>query len=341
MLRFSKHAGIFLIVTLLSIMATACQVTEPPVVVTEMAVPTVVALTNTPTAVPTSTEILVQEAATSVFPTTTPTQLPEPTAVQSTPTPRSTETEPSAEIFQERESFSPDGQWRAYALLTFVEEGGGVVGYQTDLTVSTLEGDISWLAYTGLQGVGMGYDVPTVVLWSSDGRSLFFTLRASPDGCSTFAGQFDSGLYQLDLASGEVKQHDVSGALSPDGTTVAHLVWEPVPAVALYDLATKTTTTIVWDASLERGNTAMNLVWSPDSQAIALEHSSSFCFDGDYSLLHLDLTTEEQMMLLWQEPHSFFIAEWPSANEIYLQDRSHEGQKWSLDVNTSELTRID
>ena len=85
----------------------------------------------------------------------------------------------------------------------------------------------------------------------------------------------------------------------------------------------------------------MNLVWSPDSRAIALEHSSTFCFEGDYSLIHLDLTTEEQTTLIWQEPHSFFIAAWPNANEIYLQDRSHEGQKWSLNVATGERTRIE
>ncbi len=356
-----KHIRLFFVISFLGLISTACQVTEPAIVVTETAVPDVAAATTSPTAVPTETAIPVAETATEIPPTITPTSTTIPavetatryfptatsaalsssTAVPPTPTPIPTETEPTVEILQEQESLSPDGQWRAHTLLTFVEEDGQVVGYQTDLTVSMLEGDISWLAYSTLQGTGMGYDVPTVVLWSEDGRSLFFTLRATPDGCSTFVGQFDSGLYQLDLANGEVEQHDVSGALSPDGTTVAHLVWEPVPAVALVDLDSQTTTTIAWEVALERGNSALNLVWSPDSQAIALEHSSTFCFEGDYSLIHLDLATAEQTTLIWQEPHSFFIAEWPNVNDIYLQDRSQEGQKWSLNVSTGERTRID
>lgn len=336
-----KCVRLLLVIPFLVIIAAGCQVSEPAATNSETAVSTSAAATNTPTIMPTNSPTPIVATATEIAPTLTATPLPTPTAVQPSATPVPTETEPAARIFQERESFSPDGQWRAYTLLTFVEEDGHVVGYQTELTVSELAGDISWVAYSTLQGAGMGFDVPTVVLWSEDGRSLFFTLRASPDGCSTFVGQFDSGLYQLDLANGEVKQHDVSGAISPDGTTVAHLVWEPVPAVALYDLASQITTTITWDVVLERGNAAMNLVWSPDSQAIALEHSSTFCFEGDYSLIHLDLATAEQTKLIWQEPQSFFIVEWPSANEIHLQDRAHEGQKWSLNVNTGERTRIE
>lgn len=341
MFNLSKHVCLLSIILFFGFIGAACQVTDASVLVTETAVPIVAAATNTPTLTPTNTAIPIVATATESPPTIVPTQVPSPTAVQPVPTLSPTEPEPSVKTFQEQESLSPDGQWRAHTLLTFVEEDGQVEGYQTDLTVSTLDGDASWLAYSTLQGAGMGYDVPTVVLWSGDGRSLFFTLRASPDGCSTFIGQFDSGLYQLDLTSGEVKQLEVGGALSPDGLTVAYLVWEPVPAVALYNLASQTTTTIAWEVALERGNIALNLVWSPDSQAIALEHSSTFCFDGDYSLFHLDLTTEEQTTLIWQEPHSFFIAEWPSANVIYLQDQSNEGQKWSLNVTTGERTRIE
>lgn len=341
MFILSKHVCVLCIILFFGFIGAACQVTESSVLVTETAVLVTAAATNTPTLTPRNTAIPIVATATESPPTIVPTHLPSPTAVQPSPTPRPTETEPSVKTFQERESLSPDGQWRAHTLLTFVEEDGQVVGYQTDLMVSTLEGDASWLAYSTLQGAGMGYDVPTVVLWSEDGRSLFFTLRATPDGCSTFVGQFDSGLHQLDLTNGEVKKLDVGGAISPDGTTVAHLVREPVPAVALYELASQTITTIVWDVLLESGNSAMNLVWSPDSQAIALEHSSTFCFEGDYSLIHLDLTTGEQTTLIWQELLSFFIAEWPSANEIYLQDRSQEGQKWSLNVRTGERTRTE
>lgn len=296
MLSFSKHAGQFLVISFLSFMIAACQVTEPSNTITATPGILAEATTNSPPNTPTRTAIPARETATNVSPTTTPihlpspatppTNLPTPTAVPPTPTQLPIETESPVKIFQERESLSPDGKWRAHTLLTFVEESGYVEGYQTDLTVNMLEGDISWLAYSTLQGAGMGYDVPNVVLWSNDGRSLFFTLRATPDGCSGFVGQFNSGLYQLDLASGEVNRLEVSGAISPDGTTIAYLVWEPVAAVQLYDLASQTTTTIAWEVALERRNTALNLVWSSDSQAIALEYAASFCLEGGYSLIH-------------------------------------------------------
>ncbi|MAT96324.1 MAG: hypothetical protein CL608_04205 [Anaerolineaceae bacterium] len=330
-----KCVRLLLVIPFLVIIAAGCQVTEPAATNLETAV------SATPTIMPTNSPTPLVATATEIPPTLTATPLPTPTAVQPTPTLVPTETEPAAKIFQERESFSPDGQWRAYTLLTFVEEDGQVVGYQTELTVSELAGDISWVAYSTLQGAGMGFDVPTVVLWSEDGRSLFFTLRATPDGCGGFVGQFDSGLYRLDLASGAVERLEVSGALSPDGMTVAQLVWEPALAVALYDLASQTTTTIAWDVAWERGNGAVNLVWSPDSQAIALEYAATFCLEGGYSLIYLDLTTGEQKTLIWQEPQPMFIVAWPDAGEIHLQEPTSQGQKWSVNVNTGERTKIE
>ncbi len=332
-----KRARKLFVISCLGIIAVACQVTEPSVAVTETAVPIVA--TDTPTNMATPTAAIATEVSPTITATATP--FPTLTAVQPSPTSLPTKTEPTAKIFQERESFSPDGKWRAYTLLTYVEEDGHVVGYQTDLTVSEVAGDVSWQAYSTLQGAGMGFDVPTVVLWSEDGRSLFFTLRATPDGCGGFVGQFDSGLYRLDLTSGAVQQLEVSGALSPDGMTVAQLVWEPALAVTLYDLAGQTTATIAWDVALQRGDGAVNLVWSPDSQAIALEHAATFCLEGGYSLIHLDLATEEQTTLIWQEPQPMFIVAWPNANEIHLQEPTSQGQKCSVNVNTGERTRID
>ncbi|MCA9955896.1 MAG: hypothetical protein KC434_14300 [Anaerolineales bacterium] len=331
--RYSRLI-IFLILSFL-VTLVACQVVEQTV-----HEPTAVPPTST--AMPTSTAVpTLVPTITAVPPTPTATNRPPaPTAV-SIATSTAVATESAEDVFQDRLSISPDGRWQAQTLLTFVEEGGFVQGYQTDLTVTALDGTASWVAYSTLQGAGLGYDVPTVVLWSNDNQSLFFTLSATPDGCGYLLSTYHSGLYKLDLANGKVEKLEVGGALSPDGKMVASMVWEPEIGVEIYNLADQTATTFAWDTVLERGNTALNLVWAPDSQAIALEFAPGSCEETDYSLIVLDLLTDEKATLVWHEPQLFSIVEWATVSEIYLRDQANPQQTWLLDVNSGELTRVD
>lgn len=326
---------LFVILSLLFMTLPACQVAAPPtpepsITASATAVPPTVTALASSTAVPTA-----MPTRTAVSPTPTATNRPP------TPTAVPVATETAENVFQELISLSPDGRWQAHTLLTFVEEGGSVQGYQTDLTVTSLDGSVSWVAYSALQGAGLGYEVPRVVLWSNDNQSLFFTLSATPDGCGYLLGTYHSGLYKLDLANGEVEKLEVSGAISPDGTMVAHMVWEPEIGVQIHDLASHTSTIIAWDIALERGNSSLNLVWSPDSQAIALEFAPGLCEQTDYSLILLNLLSGEKTTLIWHELQLFSIAEWPTANEIYLRDHANEGPKWLLNIDTGERTRID
>jgi Tol biopolymer transport system component len=245
------------------------------------------------------------------------------------------------DIFQERESFSPDGEWRAYSLLTYVREEDFVSGYQTELTVNQLDGELSWSAFSNLQGAGMGYDVPTVLLWSVENNSLYFTLQASPDGCGHLI-QYKSGLYQLDLETGEVTrlltETSRSFALTQDGLCIAELIWEPAPALLIHDLVNATTNTVSLNTLQGQKSGYSSLTWSPDNQAIALEHATGPCIEGNanYSLLHFDLTTGEESILIWQETPFFSILDWPNPDEIILQDPSDADQQWSVNTVTGE-----
>lgn len=188
------------------------------------------------------------------------------------------------------------------------------------------------------------YYIPTVLVWSADGQSLFFTLQATADGCGDYLARFYSGLRQLDLASGEVAELDFAGIPSPDGTMVAQMGWEPAAAILIHHLDTNTTTTYTWETSLERDNVAhnMRLVWSPDSRAMALEYATGTCFQVDlYSLLYLDLRTGEEHTLVRQEGQALAIVDWSTPDEIYLREGESSEPVERINVKTGERTPLE
>ena len=336
MFHHSKRIHFMMVFCVLAGWLMACQSNQRQ----EGAAMTLEPTAAAPTTSPTNTPI-----PPTPLPTATP--LPEPTTallVEATPTNIPITTKSADNVFYEQEWLSPDGQWRAYSLLTFVSEDGNVTGYQTDLIVSQVEGALSWDVYSTVQGAGLGVEVPTVLVWSTDGQSLFFTLQAIADGCPGYLTRFYSGLHQLDLTSGEVVELDFGGIPSPDGTMVAQMGWDPAAAILVHHLDTNTTTTYTWETPLERDNVARNmrLVWSPDSRAIALEYATGFCFQIDlYSLLYLDLTTGEQRILIQQEGQALAIADWSTPDEIYLREGESNEPVEVVNVETGERTPLE
>lgn len=163
----------------------------PSTTVTQIPVSTATAVPPTVTMLPTMT------TATAVSPTSTP---PHPTA---------TKPAPEADIFHHITETSPDGDWIATSLLTFVTEPNPyseydkmVVGYQTTLMLEHQTNDTSWLVYSELQGAGMGYHIPTITDWSVDGQSVTFALVACADGGGR-CGQ--SSPITVDLMTGTVQ----------------------------------------------------------------------------------------------------------------------------------------
>ncbi|MBP8002878.1 MAG: hypothetical protein KA314_22125 [Chloroflexi bacterium] len=332
-----KHVRFLIGLTVLACWLVACQSTPREAGVTVTLEPTAAAFTPTPippTPLPTATPL----------PSATPLP-PDPTAtpfVEATPTNVPTATAPVVDVFYELESLSPDGQWRAHSLLTFVGEEGNVTGYQTDLTVSQAEGDISWVAYTTLQGAGLGYEVPTVLAWSEDGQSLFFTMQAIPDGCPGYLTRYYSGLYHLDLTSGEVVTLEFAGIPSPDGTMVAQMTWEPAAAILIHHLNDNSTTTYPLETTLDQTDPSLKLTWSPDSQAVALENATANCITADnYLLLYLDVVTGEQRVLIQQDGVAWAIVEWSTPDEIYLRVAPQETPVEVINVETGERTPLE
>ena len=332
MIHLSKRFHFILALGVLAGWLVACQSTPREAGVTMTLEPTAAAITPlpTPTAIPTT-------------PPPTATPLPSPTRaplVEATPTPSATQS--ADNVFQEQVWLAPDGQWQAHSVLTFISEEGNVTGYQTDLIVSQVEGNLSWVAYSTLQGAGLGYEVPTVLAWSEDGQSLFFTLQAIPDGCGGYLTRYYSGLHRLDLTSGAVAELDFGGIPSPDGTMVAQMGWEPAAAILIHHLNDNSTTTYPLETPLERTGSTLRLTWSPDSQAIALEYATGTCFQVDvYSLLYLDLTTGEQRSLIQQEGQALAIVDWSTPDEIYLREGESNVPVEVVNVETGERMPVE
>lgn len=328
MFHFSKRILFTMVFCVLAGWLAACQSNQRE----EGAITTLEPTAAAPTTSPTNTPI---------SPTPLSTAPPPPEA---TPTNIPIATKSADNVFYEQEWLSPDGQWRAHSLLTFVSEEGNVTGYQTDLIVSQVEGDRSWVAYSTLQGAGLGYEVPTVLVWSADGQSLFFTLQAIADGCGGYLTRYYSGLRQLELTSGEVAELDFGGIPSPDGTMVAQMGWDPAAAILIHHLGTNTTTTYTWETPLERDNVASNmrLSWSPDSQAIALEYATGACFQVEvYSLIYLDLIAGAQRTLIQQEGQALAIVDWSTPDEIYLREGESNVPVEVVNVETGERTPLE
>lgn len=272
-----------------------------------------------------------------------PTPSPTITSIaEATPTPALIPTKSAENVFHEQVWLSPDGQWRAQSVLTFAGAEGNVTGYQTDLIVSQVEGDSRWVAYSTLQGAGLGYEVPTVLTWSTDGHSLFFTLQAIPDGCPGYLTRYYSGLHRLDLSSGEVVELGVSGIPSPDGTMVAQMVWEPAAAILIHYLNDNSTTTYPLETTLDQTNPTTRLTWSPDSRAVALENATANCLTADnYLLLVLDLATSEQRVLIQQDGVALAIVAWSTPEEIYLRVAPQDVPVEVVNVITGERTPVE
>ena len=299
--------------------------------------------TATPTLSPTPT----QPAAESIEPTATPTLMPSPTPAQSTaepieptPTPMPTAT-PTPEATPEIEpwtSSSPDGKWIVTGGMSEPFLEGDVEKYRTQLIVASADGAIEWTAVNESRNWGLGYTTPQVFHWSRDGRYLYFTNVAAPDGCVLFVNGSD--LYRVDLVTGEVEAILPARAwwlaLSPDEQTLAYLYWN---GSALEVVLRGVESGDEKQATLPDSNElqAGNIVWSPDGESLLLV--TARCPPRDYSILRLDAASLKWTTLIDKNPQPISILEWPEAGRAVLS--GEDGRRWWMDAATGRIEPVD
>lgn len=212
--------------------------------------------------------------------------------------------------------------------------------YQTRLEVVNIAGTVRWTLADQTLNYGLGYTTPRPFHWSADGRYLYFTNMAVPDGCSLFHNGSD--LYRADLSTGQVTEIVPPWAwwvsLSPDEQTAVSVRWNgEALELTLRDLA----------SGAERGTTlegkytqAGSLVWSPDGQALALTLAAHPCDPSKWTqaITRVDATTLSPIILLPDDKRLFVTTDWPEADKILLTDQA--GNIWVMAVTTGDLEKV-
>ncbi len=79
------------------------------------------------------------------------------------------------------------------------------------------------------------------------------------------------------------------------------------------------------------------IVWSPDSQALIYVKSGSYCQPSTKSsVVHLDLQTLEQKILLESESPRFVGASWEKLDKLTLFDENKDLWVYSFDTQKLE-----
>lgn len=276
--------------------------------------------------------------------------LPSPTPTLAQPTPTSTPTQtpqpspsPTAIILPPAETWSaqsPDGQWMAQGMMTApFPAADGSEQYQTRLEVVNTAGTVTWTLADQTLNYGLGYTTPRPFHWSADGRYLYFTNIAVPDGCSLFHNGSD--LYRADLSTGQVTEIVPPWvwwlSLSPDEQTVAYIRWNgEALELTLRELTSGEERGMILEGKYTQ---AGSLVWSPDGQAVMLTLAANPCDPAHWTqaIARVDVTTLSPTILIRDDKRLFATTEWPEVDTVELTDK--DGDLWTLGVTSGELEK--
>lgn len=257
----------------------------------------------------------------------------------------SAETGPRTEEIESWSSTSPDGQWVAQGqwLAVYEEgEGGGdiLAAYQRRLTVENTTTGTSWPVVDEVEpGVGMGYQLPEVLQWSSRQPTVYVTHRARPEGCgSPFIN--GSGLLRVDLRTGQVAEllspSTYVLALSPGGTKAITADYGDTPGLVFHDLATGETRHLPLDVTYgEVGG----FVWSPDGRQLLLARATTppTC-EANYDIVLVNVESLALTTIIQDDERGLIPAEWAVPDTPVLQGR--DGQRWQLHLDSGQLEPV-
>jgi hypothetical protein len=232
--------------------------------------------------------------------------------------------------------FSPDGRWRAEALIYDCVAVGGDPAAQKSFellrVVDVVDGteyqvDSQFINCGGLGAFGLD-----VLQWSADGRYLFYTphREGQPDGG---CGPWARTIVAVDTQEWTKTALDQAAA-SPDGAELAGWVDRELVIIAL--------------EGGERGRSPAPLpveglgppVWSPDGARLAYVQTSTFCPapTGESAVVLVDAATLQSQVVAASVAPEFAAVEWIDAGRLLVTDAA--GSRWELDPATGVMTLL-
>lgn len=267
--------------------------------------------------------------------TTTPIEMQVPAAtVTSAPGPAATPDIAATVVALQRPEVygtypSPDGKWRAEVVVyecTRVDQEGEFAHEQLKL-VHIPSGEERTVDTQLISCGGLGAFGLAGLFWSPNSRYFYYTdaREGVPDGC----GYWERPVTRLDLTA--LHKETLGGAYrSPDGRKIA--AWQERELV-IWEVNGSEAARFPAMAQVNIGPVA----WSPDSQALVYLQLDSFCpVSGKSYLVHVDLLSLQQTLLLESEEPTFSSVVWSAPDVLNLFDEN--GRQWIYTLSARQLT---
>jgi hypothetical protein len=284
-------------------------------------------------------------APSSTLPSTNPTLPASPTPAPATLTPTPSGPTPTPELgsmtVRVITSTSPDGEWKAEAILADPYNIHGTFVGEMDfarLTVFRADGSQSWVPYEEWSPTGLGDSFLSSFYWSADGRYLYFSQDGNADGCGN---PFTTNLRRVDLQDGSLSEIPLTGlgldeiTLSPEADRLAYRTEE---GILLYNLETGESRRLPYDWPEGFDYLVGGYAWSPDGARLALTLTHNFCgpFEDVYTSIQLiDLDSSEVRTLTERDSRRLHVTGWPEPKRLQVVDR--DGKRYTLTVDSGTL----
>lgn len=243
-------------------------------------------------------------------------------------------------------SSSPDGQWRADFIRYECANIGGVdeFAYEQLKLVNVTNGD-EQIVDGQLQSCGgVGASGLGGLFWSPNSRYFYYTdaREGVPDGGRSC---WKPALIQYDVANRKTERLSEVWAPSTDGKTVA--MWQEGDDLIIWSLDEGETgrIPIMWNPGEGDKRTPeagiCDIAWSPDGQQLAYVESACPASFVVYSVLHVNLNTAEQKVLVRLESDFLFReVQWETATQIKLSGYTLDAYTEQTEAKTLVLDPV-
>ena len=234
-------------------------------------------------------------------------------------------------------STSPDGNWTAEAVvIQFAERD------YARLKLYHKENNFSdkFTPYEEWSPTGLGDSFLSELIWSPDGRYLYFTHRGNADGCSA---PFVTNLRRVDLQSGERSEIELTGinldviTLSPQADRLAY---RTADGFVIRSLETGEAVTLPYAWREEHDYLVSSYAWSPDGRRLAFTLTQEYCLPdpaeaSGTSIRIIDLETGTEQILTDRDPRFLVLTGWPEDGTLQV---NQDGSPYRFDIATGSLT---